>query len=333
MRPAAERRTGTGLRVGLRVAVASAIVSVAGVVGLVLPACTDDPGATKVSVSEKRVSAVVTIAPLAGIVRALLPEGSEVTILMPPGRSEHGYEFTPKDLATIGKADLVVQVGLGLEPKVEQFLREHPSEGRAEVVLGKVLGISEGEESHEHHAHDEHGNCLHDHGVDPHVWLDPVLVAEAVPALAEAVIKAGARTKEDLTGATRAAQERLIKRLRELDAEYAEALKPFQGRAIVTHHAAWGRLASRYGLRIADVLRPAESSEPTPEQMASVVEALKRENVPAVFIEPQYDAKSARRIADQAGLPVKTLDPLGEGDYFAMMRSNLGVLVSALNRK
>lgn len=328
MRRAVKRRSGNVV-----VWASLAAAAAAGVLGLGLGACSQDPGGSKAQAAEKRVSAVVTIAPLAGLVRDLLPAGSEVTILMPPGRSEHGYEFTPRDLAAIGKADLVVQVGLGLEPKVEQFLTEHPSEGRAEVVLGKVLGISEGESDHEHHAHDEHGNCLHDHGVDPHVWLDPVLVAEAVPALTEAVVKAGRRTSRDLSGSAKAAQEELLRRLKELDAEYAAALKPFEGRAIVTHHAAWGRLASRYGLRVADVLRPAESSEPTPEQMASVVEALKRENVPAVFIEPQYDAKSAKRIAEQAGLPVKTLDPLGEGDYFAMMRANLGVLVSALNGK
>src|SRR5882724_10246857 len=70
---------------------------------------------------------VVTIAPLKGLVEPLLPEGSTVTVLMQPGKSEHGYEFTPGDVAAMAKADLFVYVGLGLEGRIEAAAKRQAS--------------------------------------------------------------------------------------------------------------------------------------------------------------------------------------------------------------
>src|SRR5882757_8715144 len=66
--------------------------------------------------------AVVTIPPLKGLIEPLLPPGTTVTVLMQPGRSEHGYEFTPADMAAMARADVFVYVGLGLEGRIEATL-------------------------------------------------------------------------------------------------------------------------------------------------------------------------------------------------------------------
>ena len=85
--------------------------------------------------------AVVTVAPLKGIIEPLLPPGSTLSVLMPPGRSEHGYEFTPSDIAALAKADLVVYVGLHLEPRVAAALREHPVQGREVICFAEAVGL------------------------------------------------------------------------------------------------------------------------------------------------------------------------------------------------
>src|SRR5947209_8212964 len=77
--------------------------------------------------------AVVTIAPLGGLVRPLLPAGAELTVLMPPGRSEHGYEFSPADMALAGSCDLLVYVGLNLEPRLRAAVQGRPSPARRVV--------------------------------------------------------------------------------------------------------------------------------------------------------------------------------------------------------
>src|SRR5436190_24294409 len=78
---------------------------------------------------------VVTIAPLKGLVEPLLPPGSTVTVLMQPGKSEHGYEFTPGDIAAMAKADLFVYVGLNLEGRVESTLKKQEAPKRQVVCF------------------------------------------------------------------------------------------------------------------------------------------------------------------------------------------------------
>lgn len=308
---------------------------------------------------------VVTLPPLKGIVEPLLPSGSTVTMLMRPGRSEHGYEFSPSDIARLGKADLVVYIGLGLEPQVEKFLNEHPSPGRIVISMSKAIGIGNtaaadqadsnagtpkvpsgaGAEApksaHRHdHAGDDHGEAGHihdehcDHGpVDVHIWLDPVLVRQFVPELATAVRSAMAKRGPLSDAAAARVSESAVAfdaRVAAVDAEYRERLAPLAGAAIVTHHAAFGRLASRYGLRIAEVLRPVESSEPSPGQIASTVKAIRENRVRAIFVEPQFNPSAAERLARSARVKLGRLDPLGDGDWFAMMRGNLGELAGKL---
>src|SRR3954471_13219460 len=88
------------------------------------------------------VRGVVTIAPLAGLVRALLPEGSEGAVLIAPGRSEHGYELTAAGAGALARADLVVYVAPGLERTVTEYLEKHPATGRRELGVAGVIGVA-----------------------------------------------------------------------------------------------------------------------------------------------------------------------------------------------
>lgn len=276
--------------------------------------------------------AVVTVAPLAGLLRPLLPQDASLTILMAPGRSEHGYEFTPTDLAALGSSDIAVHVGLGLEPQVADFLARNPGT-RQIVVFADAVGIhGQAHNCEDHgHAHDP----THDHaaGVDPHLWLDPALVERLIPTLRDAVAKS-LQSRAALTPQARAEldsrADELLRRVRALDADYRDRLRPFAGTAIVTHHAAFGRPAERYGLRVAEVIQRIESTESSPGELARVVDAIRRENVPAVFVEPQYNPAAAERIAKAAGVRLGRLDPLGTGDWFAMMNANLDELTQKL---
>ncbi len=309
----------------------------------------------------------VTIPPLAGLIRALAPADAQITVLMTPGRSEHGYEFTPADLARLGSADLVVYIGMHLEPRVESFLNDHPSKRRVDLCLAAAAGITDagaisepagddhddhnhdvapglkmvGEPGQRHdydhqpsrddHAADEHEGHLHG-PVDPHLWLDPVLVIKAVPALEDAVQRAAANAGLN-PGDVPARAAALLTRLKALDDKYRAALAPFAGAFIVTHHSAWERLAHRYGLRVAAVIREIETGEPTPGKIAASVDAIKAQHVAAVFVEPQFNPDAARRIAEAAGVKLRTLDPLGEGEYFELMDRNLEQLVAGLSAK
>lgn len=273
---------------------------------------------------------VVTIAPLAGLVRELAPPNCTVTTLIAPGQSEHGYEFTPEDLAALARADLVVYNGLGLEAKVDRFVRECPSAARVDFCAAGELGLAQPEGAMPHGAGHHADDDDDDHGpVDVHVWLDPALVRAIVPKLAAALDRAGDLPGVPPTGASPSV-DAVLARIDELDREYRRRLTPLAGRAIVTHHNAWSRLASRYGLRVAAVIRPVESSEPTPGQIAACVHAIREQGVRTIFVEPQFDGSAARHVAASAGVEVRVLDPLGDGDWFKVMYANLDALAGGL---
>lgn len=301
------------------------------------------PGETR----DDTLDVVVTVPPLAELARRLAPEGSRLTVLMAPGRSEHGYEFTSTDLAALAQADVVVYVGLGLEPQVERFVSQHPSARRRDVCFAVAAGISaatgetsDDHDGHDHDAHDHEDEHAHadDHGhahgpVDQHLWLDPVLVKRLVPVLAGAIgsaLRTSGIETPDRAQHVISAEEALARQIDEIHAEYVGQLAPFAGRAIVTHHNAWSRLADRYGLRVAAVIRPIENAEPTPDQIAAAVEALRQRKATTIFVEPQFDSTPARKLAEAAGARVQVLDPLGTGEWFSLMRQNLAALKAGL---
>jgi zinc transport system substrate-binding protein len=302
-------------------------------------AATDSkPAATPAKATPLNV--VVTVPPLKSIVEPLLPPGSTITMLMKPGQSEHGYEFTPDDIAKLAKADMVVLVGLALEPRIEETIKRQREAGQATqrvaINWGESLNFQQDPHAYEHHDHG--AGCTHGHGwVDQHLWLDPSLVQKFVPTLQESVLKAqraklpaGSELSAEEVARVDVAAEQLTTLATQIDLEYRTALEPFKGRAIVCHHDAYGRLAERYGLKVAAAIKSSTASESSPSELANVVKAIREHDAQAVFIEPQFDPSVASRVAKAAGVRVATLDPLGQGDWAATMRSNLQSLTQNL---
>lgn len=277
---------------------------------------------------------LVSIAPLSGLVRSLAPD-AQISVLVPAGVSEHGYELSSGDIARIRQADLIVGVGLGLEPRLAEVIHSLPPAERRILWFADILEPGTRSEphppddGHDHHSHDEHDHAPH--SVDPHLWLDPILVEQFVPVLAGAIASADRRAGLGASAdAVQARSESLISRVEAIHDTAQQRLAPLAGRAIVTHHSSHGRFAERYGLRIAATIRIAETLEPTPEQVRDAVRAIQAEQVPAVFVEPQFDATTASRIAQAAGVRVVVLDPMGDGDWFALMRTTIDTIAAAL---
>ena len=296
------------------------------------------------SVTGPSLRVAVSVPPLKGLIEPLLPAGSTVTMLIAPGRSEHGYEFTPAELASLAQADLVIYVGLNLEPKIERIVTRHASPQQRVVCFAQAVGLSlpadvAQPDNHDHHDHADHDHDHdhadhdhdhdHDHRIDPHLWLDPVLCQKLVPALAtevKAILAAKGGTPESVDPAAAA----LDARVQLVDQSWVAGLAPFKDGAFVTHHDAFSRPASRYGLRIASVVRSLETADPTPAQLAGVVEAIRSQHVKTLFVEPQFDPKAAQRIAKAANVNLARLDPLGDGDWFKLMHANLEALTQGL---
>ncbi len=266
---------------------------------------------------------VVSIAPLAGLITPILPEDSGVHILIPVNRTVHGYNPDPADLARIAGADLVVLVGLGLEGRLEATARRS---GATVVTMADVLGLT-----NEHHhgpgadaPHDTHDGHQHAGGIDPHLWLDPVLAARFIRDLPDHLPEP-MRTNLRAVNIT-------IDRINAVDEAYRQRLAPFAGRAIVAHHKSMSRLAERYGLRVAAVLRSSELLEPSPEDIAETRRVIENERIGVIFVEPQFRGRIPERLADSLGVRLVTFDPLGTGNWFALMQTNLDHIAEGLEQ-
>lgn len=334
---------------------------VAGVALLVVPMgvlaqqtqATAGQGSPDKAAAPRELLVVVSIPPVQGIVKPLL-DGSgmayRLETLVPVGASEHGYEIPPSKLAELRRADVVVIVGLGLEPQIEKFLKQNERPARRVLVLADAAGVThdhaheDEHDDHAGHAHGPDGECLH--SVDPHIWLDPVLVEKAVSAVAQTLRDAsagggGRGGGRDGNGVGTAAQnaeigtkiwlaeEAMLKRVKGVHEAYEAGLKPASRRTIVVGHDAWGYLARRYALETV-AIKGLLASEPTPKSLTDATRAVRDKGVTTIFVEPQLSQKAGQTLAAATGATVRVLDPLGTGDWFAMMDANLIELKQAL---
>jgi zinc transport system substrate-binding protein len=306
--------------------------AVAACITLAVSACEKPSPVPPSSANSAPIRIVATIPPLRGLVAPLLADSKlphELTTLVPAGASEHGFEIPPDKLVALGKADIVVMAGLGMEPQVEKFLAEHPSDTRRVVDLGKELDdhLFHSEPEPDDHGHDDHDH--HHHIADPHLWLDPNLAKLALNGFV-AVLKPGLSEKQ--WNAVNDARGREADQIDAIDQRYQAALKDAPRRTIVVAHDAYGYLAKRYNLEVI-AITGLNAGEPRPGDLKRAADAVREHQLTTIFVEPQLSPAAAERLAVAAGAKVAVLDPLGDGDWFKLMEKNLAALKDALGVK
>jgi zinc transport system substrate-binding protein len=235
--------------------------------------------------------------------------GSSVDVenLTPAGAEPHDLELTPGDVRDVQRAALVLYLGDGFMPALEQALRDR--DGRSVDLLSVARRGAPARLAN-----------------DPHVWLDPMRYAAIVRSV-------GAALGEP------AAARRLEARLLRLDRDYRQGLAHCKRRELVTSHAAFGWLAARYGLEQVPLEGLTPEAEPSAKELESLVRTVRRTGATTVFAETLLSPKLAETVAREAGVKTAVLDPLeGIGkdelaqgaDYFTVMRANLEAVREAL---
>ncbi len=225
----------------------------------------------------------------------------------------HDYQLTPGDLVALTQADVFVVNGAGMETFIDKAVRQAPGLKVIEASAGIALAD----------------------GGNPHVWVSPRGAIAETRTIARGLAAADpdrAEIYEKNAAGYVAALERLRARMH-------AALDGLKHREIVTFHEAFPYFASEFGLDIVGVVEREPGSEPGAQELARIIDLVRRRRVRALFAEPQYPAKSAEIIRRETGVPVSLLDPAVTGDrdpekargsYCAAMERNLAVLVKAL---
>lgn len=290
---------------------------------LLLTGCgSGEPGA-----EEARVTVVTGFSALEYAAQRVVGDvpGVTVTTLASPGADAHDLELTPRQVASIHDADLVVS-SAGMQPAVDTAVADLPPAHSLDVASVVDLLHADHEGHDEGHADDEDHEG-HDHGgVDPHFWLDPQRYAVAGEAIAEELTA----LDPDNAAAYRANAEQFTADLSALDTEFTDALADCQQHTLVTTHEAFGYLADRYGFEQVGITGITPDAEPSPARMAKITDRVKQLGVNAIYAQSSLGGDLAQVISSETGTQVLILDPLESitdrsagTDYFEVMRANL----------
>lgn len=243
--------------------------------------------------------------------------------LLSGSENEHTYSPKPSDLVAVRKANVFIEVGMGLEVWVGALVR---NAGTAELL---VVTTSEGIARIADHAKTS-GTQGHGDG-NPHVWLDPENAKLMVGRIAEAFAKADPAR----AGEYRANQDRYVHRLGALEAELAEQLQRVTDRRIVVHHPAWPYFARRFGFDIAGEIITQPGAEPSARHIQALVRKIREGHIRVIVSEPQLNQKLPRILAQESGARLVVLTAMpggvpGTSTYLDMLRYNVMKLAEAL---
>ncbi len=305
------------------------------------------PVTPAVAQNAPKLAVAASIVPLGDFCRQIGGELVQVQVLIPPGASPHAFEPPPSVMVRAAGARVLVYIGAGLEPWADKLRRSWGSRDVAVVEAARGMDLLRDVDHHHHvepespqekagHAQKagkpERGEESHSHAAgNPHIWLDPVLAQDICRKIAAAFIQAdpGHRAVYE------ANLENYLKELAVLDQEIRERVKTWRLREYVSFHPAYTYFARRYGLEEVGVMELAPGREPTPRHLQKVIKAIKHYGIKVVFAEPQLNPRVAEVVAQEAGVKVLMLDPVGGRppygtDYLQMMRHNLATLEAAM---
>jgi zinc transport system substrate-binding protein len=276
------------------------------IAALVLSAC-GSPGAS----TDGKIAVVASFYPLQYATQQIGGSLVAVTSLTKPGAEPHDTELTPRAVASVSMARLVVYEK-GLQGAVDKAVESQGGGHSLDVAPSANLDLK-----------------LASGATDPHFWLDPQRYSNVATVIAERLAQLDPAHRPEFEKNAAVFEDKLAA----LSQEFTTGLASCQRRDIVTSHAAFGYLARRFDLRQIAINGLSPGSEPSAGALATVSVYAKAHGVTTIYAETLVSPAIAQTVAHESGAHMNTLDPI-EGltdasrgkDYFEVMRSNLQAL-------
>src|SRR5918994_2317964 len=280
--------------------------------------------------AQERTKVVATFSILADLARNVGGERVHVSALVGPDGDAHVYSPTPADSRRLAEAKLVVANGLKLEGWIGRLIKSSGTKAQVIEAAKGVQPIKADEEKGHGHAHD-HG------ALDPHAWQSVANARLYVANIRDGLIAADPAGKADYEANAAA----YLAKLDALEGEIRTAVERISRdrRKIITSHDAFGYFQKAYGIVFVAPQGVSTEAEASAKDVARIIQQIRREKIPAVFLENVSDQRLADRIAKESGAAIGGKlysDALsGEGGpagtYIDMMRHNIRALSAALS--
>ena len=256
----------------------------------------------------------VNILPQKYFVEKIVKDKFTINVMVKPGASPHNFEPKPSQMRSLVASKVYFLIGDATEKNwIEKFKQNAKNTLFVDTTIG-VEKIEMAKHEHEEVAQHDHKKDEkdeeHDHsGLDPHIWLDPVLVKIQAKNIYEAMIKIDSANSDFY----KTNYEEFIKELETLDSNIKTILAPHKDKAFMVFHPSWGYFAKRYDLEQISI--EIEGKEPKPNELVELIEESKKHDIKIVFVSPQFSQKSAQAISKNIGANVVAIDPLSDNWY------------------
>jgi zinc transport system substrate-binding protein len=245
----------------------------------------------------EKIRVFVGIPPLAYLVDEIGGDRVQYQVLLRPGESPHTFEPTPKQMIDLSQADYYFRLGFPFELQITGKLGDDSGPEIIDVTEGAKIRYM-----HSHHSEaDAHEKPEHH---DPHVWLSPKNIA----AMANNMTRAFKKQNPADSNFYNNNLSNFLNDLDSIDRMIDSILEPYKGDSIMVFHPAFGYFTESYGLE--QFALETEGKSPGPKQIESIINKARKNNIRVIFVQPQFDSKSAESIARAIEGEVVAIDPL-----------------------
>ena len=247
--------------------------------------------------ANKTLNVVSSVSPITNIVKNIAGDKINLIGLVPEGVNSHTFEPVPSDIIKLSNADLVIINGLFLEDNMEKVVNESIT-NKPDIQLLKLADITIDSTGwiFDFSFPKEQGHP------NPHLWLNPVNAMKFANLTKDKLIEMDPNNTAHYTENA----EKYIALLKQLDKGIKAAVQsvPPENRKLITYHDSWAYFAPRYNMTVIGAVQPSDFSEPSPLDIAKLIDQIKTEKVPAIFASEVFSNRITNQIAKEAGVDI-----------------------------
>lgn len=292
----------------------------------VLAGCADgdEPAA------DGRLRVVTTVAPITSITAAVGGDRVVIDGLVPEGTNSHTFDPPPSAAKVLSRADVLFVNGLKLEEPTKKLAEANMKPSGKLVEIGPRV-LPESDYIYDFSFPKEEGKP------NPHLWTDPTYAVKYAAVIRDALAAADA-ANADYYQANYASFEA---KATALDAALRadQATVPAGRLELLTYHDAYAYFAKTYGWTVIGAVQPRNFEDPTPKEVAALIDQVRAERVPVIFGSEVFPSKVLEEVGKATGaryedtlrdddLPGKPGDP--EHSWLGLMRYDYVTMISAL---
>ncbi len=239
----------------------------------------------------------VSIVPLEYFVDRLTGEAVDVNVMVPPGASHATYAPSTSQLQKLSDSQLYFRIGhLGYEEAFMHRLQAINPDMQV-VNLSDGVRLIRGEVI-------DHGDHVHEGGIDPHIWMSPKVMLDRLPVIKEALLA----TYPDIEDDIRANAATLHADIMDLDERLQQLTEELSQKTFLIFHPALTYMARDYGLHQIPIER--HGKEPSPALLRQVITEARAHSASVIFIQQEFDMRSAELVSAEADVKLVQINPL-----------------------